>query len=115
MAWLLRDGEVLASAEVAADRRARRHGLLGRDRVDGALVLRPCRQVHTFGMRVPIDVIWCDGHGHVMRIASLRPWRVSRPVVRARFVIEAAEGAASRWGIRVGDELELRSDGTGEA
>jgi uncharacterized membrane protein (UPF0127 family) len=34
--------------------------------------------------------------------------------VRAKFVIEVAEGAASRWGIRVGDELELRVDGEGE-
>ena len=113
MAWLLHEGEVLASAEVPATRRARRQGLLGRDQVDGALVLRPCRQVHTFGMRIPIDVIWCDADGQILRIASLRPWRVSRPVVRAKFVIEVAEGAASRWGIRVGDELEIRLDDTG--
>jgi len=114
VAWLLREGDVLASAEVASSRRARRHGLLGRDRFDGALVLRPCRQVHTFGMRIPIDVIWCDADGTVLRIASLRPGRVSRPVVRAKFVIEVAEGAASRWGIRVGDELEVRVDGARE-
>ena len=60
MASLVRDGTVLASAEVATTRRARRRGLLGRDGVDGAFVLRPCRQVHTFGMRFPIDVAWCD-------------------------------------------------------
>ena len=60
MAWLVRDGDVLAAAEVADGARARRRGLLGRDAFEGALVLRPCRHVHTFGMRFPIDVAFCD-------------------------------------------------------
>ena len=42
VAWLVRDGEVLAALEVAdVVRRARLRGLLGRDGVDGALLLRP--------------------------------------------------------------------------
>ena len=114
MAWLLREGTVLASAEVATTRRARRHGLLGRDRLDGALVLRPCRQVHTFGMRASIDVIWCDAEGCVLRTATLRPWRISPVVWRSSSVIEAAEGACERWGLEVGDRLELRADDAGE-
>jgi uncharacterized membrane protein (UPF0127 family) len=110
MAWLLRKGEVLASAELADTSSARRRGLIGRDRVDGALVLRPCRQVHTIGMRFPIDVIWCDRDGNVLRVASIRPWRVSRFVWRARAVIEAPHGAAERWAIEIGDPLEVRAD-----
>jgi hypothetical protein len=41
MAWLLSDGTVIASAEVADTRSARRKGLLGRTGVDGAFVLPP--------------------------------------------------------------------------
>ncbi len=111
MPWLLREGEVLASAEVASTRRARREGLLRRDAVDGALVLRPCRQVHTFGMRFPIDVVWCDGGGRVLRIATVRPRRLSRPVLRARMVIEIEQDAAARWGLQRGDVLEVVTDG----
>jgi uncharacterized protein len=112
MSWLVRrvpnrDDEVLAAAEVAATRAERRRGLLGRDEVDGALVLRPCRQVHTFRMRFPIDVVWCAEDGRVVRIATLEPGRISRPVLRARFVIEAAAGATERWRLRVGDEVEV--------
>jgi hypothetical protein len=110
MPWLLRDGEVLASAEVATSRAARRRGLLGRDEIDGALVLEPCRQVHSFGMRVPIDVVWCDRDGRVLRIASLKPRRVSRPVLRARFVVEAEAGAAERWALHVGDAVEVATE-----
>jgi uncharacterized membrane protein (UPF0127 family) len=106
---------VLASADVASTRADRRRGLLGRDTVDSALVLRPCRQVHTFGMRVPIDVLWCDADGRVLRVATVRPARITRLVLRSRFVVEADAGAATRWGLCAGDvvEVEGESDGGG--
>jgi uncharacterized protein len=107
MAQLVRDGDILSTAELATARAARRRGLLGRDEVDGALVLRPCRQVHTVGMRFPIDVVWCDARGQVLHLATLQPRRVSRPVLRARFVIEAPAGSVARWCLRVGDVVAV--------
>ena len=106
--WLVRDDEVLATAEVAADARARRRGLLGRDGIDGVLVLRPCRHVHTFRMRFAIDVAFCDVNGLVLRTCSLPPGRVSPVVRRAAFVLEAGAGAFDRWRLRSGDRVELR-------
>jgi uncharacterized membrane protein (UPF0127 family) len=106
--WLVRDAEVLATAETAAGRRARRRGLLGRTGYEGAFVLRPCRQVHTVGMRFTIDVAFCDRDGVVRRTATLRPGRVSRPCLAAAWAIEAEAGAFARWGLAVGDRLELR-------
>jgi uncharacterized protein len=108
MAWLVREGDVLATAEVATTRRARRRGLLGRDAVDGALVLRPCRSVHTIGMRFAVDVAFCDRSGVVLRTCTLRPWRVSRLVPRAAMVIEAGAGAFERWGLCRGDTIEVK-------
>ncbi len=95
MAWLVREGDVLASAEVARGFRRRAVGLLGRDResVTGALVLRPGRQIHTLGMRFPLDVAFCDSEGLVLRVATLPARRVSRPVWKAGFVVEARAGA----------------------
>ncbi len=108
MAWLLRDEEVLATAEIAATRKLRRKGLLGRDSIDGALVIRPCRHVHTIRMCFKIDVAFCDKDGFVLAIKSLAPNRLSRIVPRAGFVVEAATGAFERWHLRVGDQLEVR-------
>jgi len=108
MAWIVRDGDVLASADVACTARARRRGLLGRDGIDGALVLRPCRSVHTFFLRFPIDVAFCDREGTVLRTCSLRPWRLSPIVARAGFAIEAEAGAFERWRLRAGDRLEVK-------
>lgn len=110
MPWIVRDGEVLASAEVASTRGARRTGLLGRDGIDGVLVLRPAVQVHTVGMRFSIDAIWVDRDGRVLRIKCLGPRRVSRPVLRSDFVIEAEAGTAGRWGLQIGDVLEVVDD-----
>ena len=106
--WIVRDGEVLAAAEVVVTRRERTRGLLGRDGFTGALVFRKCRQVHTIGMRFTIDVAFCDRDGVVRRISTLRPWRFSALVWRSRFVIEAESGAFERWGLRVGDRVEVK-------
>jgi len=108
MAWLLRDGEVLASLEVAKDRPSRRKGLLGRDRVEGALMLTPARSVHSIGMRFPIDVAWLDGDLQVLRIVRLGRHRMTRPVLKAHSVLEAEAGAFARWGLAAGQQLETR-------
>jgi uncharacterized membrane protein (UPF0127 family) len=106
MGWLLRDGEVLASLEVADTRAARRKGLLGRSSFDGALLLSPARSVHTIGMRFPIDVAWLDEDLTVLRTACLRRHRVSRPVLHARSVLEAEAGTFARWELVAGQHLE---------
>ncbi len=106
--WLVRDGEVLAAAEVPAGARGRARGLLGRDGIDGVLVLRPCRNVHTIGMRFAIDVAFCDRSGVVVKTVTLRPRRVSPIVLRAAFALEAEAGAFARWNLRAGDVVELR-------
>ncbi|HMK10992.1 MAG TPA: DUF192 domain-containing protein [Acidimicrobiales bacterium] len=107
MAWLVRDGDVLASLEVAATRKARRNGLLGRDSIEGALLLRPARSVHTLGMRFDIDVAFLDRDGVVRRTVRMRRHRVGWPCWSARSVIEAEAGAFSRWSLSVGQRLEV--------
>ncbi len=108
MTWLLRDGDVLAAAEVADDMRTRAKGLLGRDGYEGAMVLPRTRAVHTVGMRFVIDVAICDRDLVVLDVVRVRPLRMTRPRRRGRTVIEAQAGAFERWGLRAGDHLEVR-------
>ncbi|MEZ5280613.1 MAG: DUF192 domain-containing protein [Acidimicrobiales bacterium] len=109
MAWLVRDDKVLASLDVASTRAQRRRGLLGRDSFDGALLIRPARSVHTFGMRFTIDVAVIDPEGVVLATLCMKPRRVSRPRRGGVAVIEAQHGSFERWGLKVGDRLEIRS------
>src|SRR5436305_14379346 len=108
MAWLLREGEVLAALEIADSRKSRRKGLLGRDGIDGALLLPSARMgVHSFGMRFPLDVAFCDRDMVVRRTLCLRPGRMTRPSFAAPCVLEAEAGAFDRWQLRAGDCLEI--------
>jgi len=99
---------VLAAADVVRPRFPLSQGLQGKDSYEGALVLEQTRAVHTFGMRFPIDVAFCDVDLVVLRVGRMRPWRVGLPCPRARLVIEGKAGSFERWGLAVGDTLELR-------
>ena len=100
---------MLASLEVAETPSARARGLLGREGVDGAILLRPARSVHTVGMRFAIDVAHLDDSLRVLRVTRMARHRIGRPVRGARAVLEADAGCFERWDLSVGDELEVRS------
>ncbi len=108
MAWLVRDGDVLASVELADTPGRRRRGLIGRHDLEGVLVLRPCRHVHSLGLRFSLDVACCDDDGFVLRTAVLAPWRLGPIARHTAFVVEARAGAFERWQLTVGDCLEIR-------
>jgi uncharacterized membrane protein (UPF0127 family) len=75
----------------ATTRRARLRGLLGhRDPPPFALRLQPCRCVHTFGMRFPLDLHWLDASGRTIRVDRGVPRRRVRRCRRARAVVEVA-------------------------
>ncbi|UNO43860.1 DUF192 domain-containing protein [Streptomyces sp. MST-110588] len=88
--------------EIAASYRARTRGLLGRDGVDGALLLTPASGVHTFRMRFAIDVAYLDRDFTVLAVRTMRPGRLGLPRPRSRHVLEAEAGAMARWGLRTG-------------
>jgi hypothetical protein len=108
MPWLVRGDDVLAAAEVAVTRRGRARGLIGREELEGALVLRPCRHVHTFGMRFPIDVAFCDRYGFVLYRKTIARRRMTRLVWRSYFAFEAPAGSFERWKLELGDVVEVR-------
>jgi uncharacterized membrane protein (UPF0127 family) len=99
-------GSTSRSIEVASTRRARRRGLLGRDGIEGALLLTPARAVHTFGMRFDLDVAYLDADRRVLDVRRMRRNRLGLPRLRARSVLEAEAGTFARWGLRVGDVVE---------
>jgi uncharacterized membrane protein (UPF0127 family) len=62
-----------------------------------ALHIPRCRSVHTFTMRFPLDLIWLDKAGHVVRIDTNVPPRRLKSCLRARSVIEANGGTADAF------------------
>jgi len=71
-----------------------------------AFVITPAAQVHTFFVRAPIDVLFCDGDWNVMHVVSpMARRRVSRWVRGTRFVVELRAGSAST--VSAGDRLSF--------
>jgi uncharacterized membrane protein (UPF0127 family) len=101
-------GSVLAErAERAETFWGRLKGLLGRSRLCGGegLHITPCRSIHTFFMRFPIDVLFLDERQTVLRVSrALAPWR-TLVCTRATSALELPAGAAS--GTQPSDVLEF--------
>ncbi|MEV0206325.1 DUF192 domain-containing protein [Streptomyces sp. NPDC050788] len=94
--------------EIATSYRARTKGLLGRDAVDGAILLSPANSIHTLRMRIPIDVAYLDRDLKVIAVRTMKPWRLGLPRLRSRHVVEAEAGAMAGWGLREGVRVEVR-------
>ena len=69
-----------------------------------ALVIPRARQVHTFGMTYPLDVIFCDQDWNVRHVVHvMRPGRISRWVSGSYYAIELPGGRAE--GVVPGDRI----------
>ena len=108
-----RTGEVVASdVEVADTREKRRRGLLGRPSMNpsSALILLPCFSIHTAFMQFPIDAVFANREGIVVRVVrNMRPWRIAVSF-RARAVVEFAGGSLGPRDMRDGDRLYLTAE-----
>jgi uncharacterized membrane protein (UPF0127 family) len=101
-------------AEVASGVVRRGLGLMGRRGwgESDALVLPSCNSVHSCFMRMPIDLVYLDRDGLVLRtVERLRPWRIGPIVRRADSVLELPAGALSLVEVAVGDRIEQRDPG----
>ncbi|MGI8407960.1 MAG: DUF192 domain-containing protein [Actinomycetota bacterium] len=88
--------------------RTRVMGLMGKEVVPpgSALIFERAKQIHTFGMRCRIDVLFCDRSWRVLHLVrAMSPWRMSRFVLRSRFVVELPQDAAKD--VQVGDQLRV--------
>lgn len=112
-----RGGLLAERAAVANTPSSRRRGLLGTEMLEegDGLLITPCRQVHTLGMRYPIDLVFLDVEGRVVKtVRGLRPWRLSPFVLRARAVLEVPAGTVEGSGTAPGDRLRFLPCCTGE-
>ena len=102
-------GKLLASeVDVAKRAFARLKGLLGRRELPmgQGLLIDPCNSIHTFFMAFPIDALFLDPTGKVVKVAAaIPPWRATRVYFDARSVLELPAGVAFASGTQAGDQL----------
>jgi len=82
-------------------------GLIGRKKLkaDQGLMLTPCSSVHTIGMTYPLDVVFIDKAGTVLKcVSNIKPFRMAM-AKKARHTLELAPGQIAKLGIKKGDNL----------
>lgn len=90
----------------------RGRGMIGRDFRDfDAMVFPRCGSIHTFGMGMPIDVLFLDPENRICALRQrLIPWRVVLRTAGAVAVIELPDGAIVSSGTELGDFLDLHAE-----
>lgn len=88
----------------------RAKGLLGRTSLasDSGLLLKPCKAVHTFGMKFAIDIVFIDrGNRAIKVIKALKPNRMTAIYCNAATVLELSSGSTTEAQLAQGDYLEI--------
>ncbi|WP_164006680.1 DUF192 domain-containing protein [Pyxidicoccus trucidator] len=83
-------------------------GLMGRRSlaVGEGMHIVPCNSIHTFFMRIPIDVVFLDRQGVIVKqLPALPPWRATSVYFQSRSVLELPAGVLEASGTQEGDRL----------
>lgn len=93
---------------VAATVFSRAKGLLGREALlEGeGLLIRPCKGIHTFFMKFPIDVLFLDENNRIIEIVeNIPPHRMTKVLLLATSAIELPAGTVLASESAVGNEV----------
>lgn len=106
---ILKNDTLLFSEILVADRFITR--LVGLLRTPGltdnqGLLLKNCNQVHTFGMKFPIDVIFISKDGEILHLEhDMGPGKVSPHVKNAYWVLELKSGSCQKYHLEIHQRL----------
>ncbi len=88
-------------------------GLMGRKSLafGEGLHIVPCNSIHTFFMRIPIDVAFLDPDGVIVKqFSALPPWRATSVYFHAKSVLELPAGTLLASETREGDRLAFETN-----
>jgi uncharacterized membrane protein (UPF0127 family) len=106
-----RNDKELSNNVVVAERISERmKGLIGKKSFEKgeALWIRPCKSIHTIGLRFPIDILFLDSDNRVVESnEKLPPNRLSKIVFKAKTILELPEGTLSATETKKGDTINF--------
>lgn len=73
------------------------------------LLLDPCNEIHTFGMKFPIDTITVSSDNIIIYIdENIAPRRVRPRIKEGKKVLELNAGTIKNYGLEPGDLVEFQ-------
>lgn len=87
----------------------RLRGLLGKESLpkDTGMRIHSCKQIHTFFMKFTIDVIFLDKNNKIIHMQTLKPFKISKYVWKAKTVIEFMEGTINDYQLTLGQTIDI--------
>lgn len=85
-------------------------GLMGESEISSGegMLLYPCKQVHTWFMRFPIDVVFMDKQGKVVHlINNMENGRMSKYINDSYQVLELPAGSIAKHELVIGHKLTI--------
>lgn len=101
---------IVSQGQVASNPWTRLIGLVGKRVLPAGfgLLLRHETAIHTFGMRIPIDVLYIDSQGKILRMTNEMPPLRIGPLVRGvQDVLELPAGTLAKTKTHEGDVLQM--------
>ncbi|OEF99137.1 hypothetical protein BHF71_10055 [Vulcanibacillus modesticaldus] len=92
---------------------SRLKGWIGKKMLDDneAIMLIPCSSIHTFGMKMTIDVMFLDKSNRIVYlIKEMNPNRISPIIPQAKKVIEMKSGLLNAYLIEMHDQVVIFDD-----
>ena len=105
-----RNVPLLSLARVADTFWLRLRGLLGVSSLpkEEGLILIGEKSIHTFFMKIPIDVLYVDKNYKVVRAdPNMIPYRLGPFVYQSAYVVEMPVGTITNTATKVGDQLNF--------
>ena len=103
---------LITHGELAKTFWARFRGLMARPllREGEGLILKGDKSIHTFFMKFPIDVVYANRSGRVVRVdPAMLPNRIGPIVFEATYILELPVGIIQSTGTTVGDQLIMQA------
>lgn len=85
-------------------------GLLGKKSLapENGLLISPCNSIHSIGMQFEFDAVFLDKKGKIVYIIEkMKPFKISKIVLKAVKVLELASGTVEKFGLKVDDIIEF--------
>lgn len=108
------NNEKIANVKFANSYFSRLKGLMFKKNLDYVLVIKPAKpnkrsasSIHSFFMRINIDVLFLDKDKKVYEIKQLKTWRFYTPNTGAKYILELKEGSIKEYNIKIGDKLDF--------
>lgn len=105
MMMIIDDIEII-DVDFAKSMFSRMKGLMGKKEIKKGLYFQPCNNIHTFFMKVPIDVLYLDKEGKIIYMDNpIVPWKIGKIVPKGSAIIELPEGTINKYNIKIGQKV----------